>query len=54
MGISYYFMSDLERQLMQLYEKEKSRRTILSTGIETASGGKAGDPPTGERKVLFL
>ena len=41
MGVSYYFMSDLERQLTQLYEKEKTSEDILSTGIETASGGES-------------
>ena len=28
MGASYYVMSDLERQLTQLYEKEKTRRAL--------------------------
>ena len=44
MGVSYYFMSDLERQLMQLYEKEKTRRTFYRRELKQLprkAGGSA-------------
>lgn len=40
MGVSYYFMSDLERQLMQLYEKEKTRRTFYRRELKQLPEGK--------------
>ena len=40
MGVSYYFMSDLEWQLMQLYEKEKSRRTFYRRELKQLPEGK--------------
>ena len=40
MGVSYYFMSDLERQLTQLYEKEKTRRTFYRRELKQLPEGK--------------